>query len=205
MIVWTSAKSTLTSPGRDQIGDPLDALAEDVVGHAEGISHRRLLLDDLQEPVVLDHDQRVHALAQRLDSLLGLICTKLPLEGERARHDADGERADLATDVRDDGCTARSGAAALARGDEDHVRALERLLQPSRPPALPPDTRVGAGAEPPRGLRADVDLHVRIGHEQRLCVRVDGHELDAGHPGLDHAAHRVRSAAADPDDLDHPR
>ncbi len=51
-------------PGhRDQVGDALDALAEDVVGHPERVDDRRVLLDDLEQPVVLDHDQRVDLLA----------------------------------------------------------------------------------------------------------------------------------------------
>ena len=66
-----------------------------------------------------------------------------------------------------------------------------------------PDARVGAGAEAARRLRADVDLHVGLGHEERLRVRVHRDELDAGDAGLDHPRHRVRAAAADADDLDH--
>ena len=51
------------------------------------------------------------------------------LELERARDDADGQRADLLLgDLGDDRRGAGAGAAALAGGDEDHVRALERLL-----------------------------------------------------------------------------
>ena len=42
---------------------------------------------------------------------------------------ADGQRADLLLgDLRDDRRRARAGAAALARRDEDHVGALQRLL-----------------------------------------------------------------------------
>ena len=69
MIVRTSAKSTLTRPGNgDQVGDALDALAEDVVGDPEGLHDRGLLLDHLEQPVVLDHDQRVDLLAEVLDA-----------------------------------------------------------------------------------------------------------------------------------------
>ena len=127
-----------------------------------------------------------------------------PSKRERPRHDADRERAELAPDLRDDGCAARSGAAALAGRDEDHVRALERFLELVA--ALlgrgEPDPRVGAGAEAARRLRADVDLLVGLGHEERLRVRVHGDELDARDSGLDHARDRVRAAAADADDLD---
>ena len=48
----------------DQVGDALDALAEDVVRHPERLDDRRLLLDHLEQPVVLDHDQRVDVVAQ---------------------------------------------------------------------------------------------------------------------------------------------
>ena len=51
------------------------------------------------------------------------------LEVERPGDDADGQRADLVLgDLGDHGRRAGAGAAALARGDEDHVGALERLL-----------------------------------------------------------------------------
>ena len=65
------------------------------------------------------------------------------------------------------------------------------------------DRRIGSGAEAARLLRADLDLHVGLGHEQRLRVRVDGDELDARKARLDHPRHGVRAAAADADDLDH--
>ena len=188
----------------DEVGDALDALAQDVVHHAERLGHRGRALDDLEQAVVLDDDQRVDVLAQRLDSLLGLVGPQLPFERERPRDDADRERAELAPDLGDDGRTARPGAAALARGDEDHVRALERFLQ--LVPALlgrgEPHARVGAGAETARRLRPDVDLLVGLRHQERLRVGVHGDELDARDARLDHARHRVRAAAADADDLD---
>ena len=136
--------------------------------------------------------------------LLGLIGAQLALEPERPRDDADRERADLAPDLGDDGRAAGSGAAAFAGGDEDHVRALERLLQLVA--ALlgggEADPRVRAGAEAARRLRADVDLHVGLRHQERLRVGVHGDELDARDAGLDHPRDRVRAAAADADDLD---
>ena len=69
--------------------------------------------------------------------------------------------------------------------------------------AARPTCRVGSGTETPCRPGADVDLLVGLRHEERLRVRVDGDELDAGETGLDHPRHRVRAAAADADDLDH--
>ena len=115
---------------RDQVGDPLDALAQHVVGQPERVDDRRLLVDDLEQTVVLDHDQRVDVLAQVADALLGLLGAPAPLERERPRDDTDGECADLRARARRRiGARSGAGAASFAGGDEDHVGALERLLQ----------------------------------------------------------------------------
>ena len=193
-------------PGhRDQVGDPLDALAQDVVDHLERVGERRLLLDHLQQPVVLDHDQRVDLVRELADPLLGLAAAAAPLEAERPRDDADGQRLELARELGDDRRGAGARAAALAGGDEDHVGALQRLLQlvAALHAGGVADGRVGAGAQPARRLGADVDLHVGVAHQQRLRVGVDGDEFDAREARVDHAVDGIRAAAADADDLDH--
>ena len=136
---------------------------------------------------------------------LGALHALVALEHERLGDDADGERAELAGDLRDDRRRAGAGAAALAGGDEHHVGALERLLElvAALHRGFLADARVGAGTEAARELRADVDLHLRVAHEQRLRVGVDRDELDAAQAGVDHAVDGVGAAAADADDLDH--
>ncbi len=136
---------------------------------------------------------------------LGLLHAPPSFERERPRDDADRERLELAGDLRDDRRTARAGAAALAGGDEDHVRALQRFLQlvARLERGLAADVRVGAGTEAARRFRADVDLHVGVAHQERLRVRVHRDELDAGQACVDHLVDRVRPPAADADDLDH--
>ena len=96
-------------------------------------------------------------------------------------------------------------AAALAGGDEDHVGALQRLLDvvAALGRGAAADLRVGARAEPLGELVADRKLDVRLAGLQRLDVGVDGDELDALEASVDHAADRVRAAAAGADDLDH--
>jgi hypothetical protein len=127
------------------------------------------------------------------------------LEAERLGHDADGQRAELAGDARDDRRGAGARAAALAGRDEHHVRALDRVLQLVA--ALGrrglPHLGVRPCTEAARRLCADVDLHVRVDDEERLGVRVRRDEVNAAEARVDHAVDRVRSAAADPDDLDH--
>jgi hypothetical protein len=180
-------------------------LPQDVVGHLERVRERSALLDHLQEPVVLDHDQRVHLVGELEDPLLCLLRAPPALELERPGDDAHRERVELAGDLGDDGSGAGAGAATLAGGDEDHVGALQRLLQlvAALHPRGVADGRIRARTETAGRLRTDVDLHVGVAHEQRLRVGVHCHELDPCERGVDHAVDCIRPAAADADDLDH--
>ena len=65
------------------------------------------------------------------------------------------------------------------------------------------DLRVAAGAEAAGEVAPDVELEIGVAHQQRLGIGVDGDELDALEPGVDHPVDRVDAAAADADDLDH--
>ena len=205
MTLLTSAKSRLIRPGRgDQVGDALDAGQQHLVGAAEGVEHADRAVADRQQPVVRDHDQGVDLFAQAGDAGLGLAGAAPALEGERPGHHADGQRAERAGDPGDDGRAAGAGAAALAGGDEDHVGALEDLLDLLGVVlgGLLADLGVGAGAQTAGQLAADVELDVGVAHQQGLRVGVDGDELDALEADLDHPVDRVDAAATDPDDLD---
>jgi len=81
MIVRTSAKSRLTRPGIVIRSVMPGRLAEDVVGELERIDDRCPLLDDLEQAVVLDHDQRVDRVAEILDPALAAA----PACGPRTR------------------------------------------------------------------------------------------------------------------------
>jgi hypothetical protein len=91
----------------------------------------------------------------------------------------------------------------VSGGDEDHVRALQCVFQFIARLArrCAAHLRIRTRAETTRDLRADVDLHIRVAHQQCLGVGVDRDELDAGQAGLDHPVDRVRSASADADHL----
>jgi len=67
---------------------------------------------------------------------------------------------------------------------------------------LAADLGVGARAETTGELAADIELDVRVRHQQGLRVGVDRDELDALEAHLDHPVDRVHAAAADADDLD---
>ena len=206
MIERTSAKSRLITAGSvDQVGDALDALAQDVVGDLEGLDHRGLLVEHLEQAVVGDDDQGVDLGGEFFDPLLGLAAAAAALEAERLGDDADRQRADLAGEAGDDRGGAGAGAAAGTGGDEDHVGALQQALDLVLllEGGAVADLGVGAGAEAARLLVADVDGDVSDAELQRLKIGVDGHELDPGHAGVDHPVDRVDAGAADPDDFDH--
>ena len=66
-----------------------------------------------------------------------------------------------------------------------------------------PHFGVGTRTKTPRELAAHVELDIGVTHEQGLSIRVDGNELDAAKPQLDHAVDGVNAAATDADDLNH--
>src|SRR4029079_8482324 len=107
----------------------LDSVAEDGVGLAERLADRLPALDDVEQLLVRNDDQRVDLVAELLDAVEGLLHALGALELERLGDDADRQRADLLLrDLGDDGSGAGSGAAALAGAHEDQAAALQRLL-----------------------------------------------------------------------------
>jgi hypothetical protein len=190
---------------RDQVGDALHALAEDVVGYPKRLDDRRPLLDHLEQTVVLDHDQRVDLLAELLDSTMRLLGPPPALETERPGDEAEGQRPQLLSDLGNDRRAAGPGPAALAGGDEDHIGALQDLFQlvAALVRRVLADLWIRPGPQPLRRLRSDLHLHIGIDDEQRLCVGVRRHELDAAETRIHHAVDGVRTAAADAHDLDH--
>jgi hypothetical protein len=172
---------------------------------SESVHQADVGVAELQESLIGDDDQRVAGLAQLTDAGFGLAAAPLALEVERAGDDADGQRAELLGDRRHDGCPAGARAATLAGGDEDHVGALEELLDVVTVVfgGASPDLRVGTGAETARRIAPDVELHVGIAHEQCLRIGVDRDELDALEALFDHPVDGIDATTANADDFDH--
>ena len=159
---------------------------------------------DGQQLFVGDDDGCVDRLHQLRDAALGLLHAALAFEGEGLGHDGDRERAHLAGERGDDGSRAGAGASAQAGGDEHHVGAFEGFddLVGVFERGLAADFGIGAGAQAVGELDAELDLHGRARHAQRLQVGVGDDEFDALHAGVDHAVDGVAAASAYTDHFD---
>ena len=156
-------------PGHgDEVGDALHALAQDVVGVLERLDDAGVALDDLEQPVVGDHDDGVgHLPAARRCRRSAWRWRRLPSNANgrvtMAMVTAPSSRAICGHHGR----AAGAGAAALAGGDEHQVGAAQgAALIWSRLTSigLTADLGVGAAAETVRDLLADVDLDVGVAH-----------------------------------------
>ena len=206
MIVFTSAKSRLIRPGtriRSEIPWIACRSTSSAVANASVSGVVRSMI--VEQPLVRDRDDRVDAVAQRLEAALGLHLPLLAFELERLGDDRDRQRAELAREAGDDRRRAGAGAAAEPGRDEDHVGAVERL-----------DDLVGVLERRLSGRRSDrrrrrapwsacrrsASLTGAALRLQRLQVGVGDDELDAVESGLHHAVDGVAAAAADADHLD---
>ncbi len=187
----------------DEIGDSLDGLLEDVVAHGERVLDAGIAAHDREQLVVGDDDRGVDGLLELGEALIGEAHALLALESERLGDDADGERPQLAGDLRDDGRRAGAGAAAHAAGDEHHVGTLDRFLDllARLLGGLLAEIRVHAGSEAAGEGLADVYLLLRLRFVEILRVGVDRDEVHALDVRLDHVIDSVAARAAD---ADHP-
>ncbi len=133
----------------DEVGDALDCLAEDVVAHGERFLEVGVLIGELEELVVRDDDDGVHFFRQVFESLFRELHAVRAFEEERLGDHADSEYALLLCGARHDRRGSRARAAAHAAGDEDHVSALDDILDLRLRlfGRLLADFRIHAGAE----------------------------------------------------------
>ena len=155
MILRTSAKSVLMRPGvvirsampwtpcRSTSSQILNALTIDVCS-SEICSNRSFGITISVSTLSFSHS--IPCCAWIRD---------VALEGERASHDPDGERADAAGNVGDDRRPTGASASTFAGGDEDHVCALEHLFDLSAVLFCRGASDLGSGscAEPAGALR----------------------------------------------------
>ncbi len=188
----------------DDIGDALNALAQDVVRHAEGFTQREPALGDVAQAVVGDGDQRVHLLLEPGEPLFGEPPAAGPLVLKGLGHNADGERPHLLAELRDDRGGAGARAAAHAGGDEDHIGLIEGLhdlLFALFSGALPL-LRIPPGAQSAGQLPANLQALRGLRDLECLGIGVHDDEIHALNTHLDHPVHGVTAASANPHHLD---
>ncbi len=187
-----------------EVGNAAHAHVEHVVGHLEGFLPARALVGHLEEVLVRNHDQRIDELLQLVDPVFSGAQAAAALEGEGLGHHADREDAALARHPRDDRCCTRAGAAAHARGDEHHVRAVEmpgevfrRFLGRGLADFRPSARAVALG-----DMRPELDAAFGAREHQLLRVGIGDDEFHARQIKGDHVVDRIGAAAADADHRD---
>ena len=134
-------------------------------------------------------------LASSANPSLGLLAALGTFEGERLGDHRHGQRAQLLGERRDHGRGAGSGAAAEARGDEDHVRAFQQIDDALGvfERGLASDGGIRARAQAVGDLGADGQLIRHRRRRKRLHVGIEDAELDAAEPFVQHARDGVAS------------
>ena len=138
------------------------------------------------------------------DAVLCLDGSTPTLEPEGPCHHPDGQGADSHGDLGDNGRCTGAGATTLTGGDEDHVRALDGLLDLASVffGGLAAHLGIAACTEAPCQLAPDVQLHIGVAHEQGLRIGVHGDELHAADARIDHPVDSVDAGTPDADHLD---
>jgi hypothetical protein len=158
------------------------------------------LVADGEQPVIWDHDERVHFLPQRLDPLVRLLPAARAFECERPRDDGHRQRSEVLGHSGYDGRGPRATA---------HACVMNTMSVPSAHPSAPRVTPAARGpcrgpadAEASRQTVTDADPGIGLAACQGLRVRVDADEVDAPDTGGDHSVDGVAAPAADADYFD---
>ncbi|MEZ4571069.1 MAG: hypothetical protein R2849_12230 [Thermomicrobiales bacterium] len=85
----------------DEIGDTLNTLAQHVICDPERLGKWRLRIDNLQQPLIRNRDQRVDVLFEIRDRLVGDALAPGSLEIEGASDDADSQGSGLPRELGD--------------------------------------------------------------------------------------------------------
>ena len=188
----------------NQVRDTLDALAQDIIGHLKGLGHRRTLINNLQQAIIRDGDNRIDMLLQIGDTALRIAFTRHALKRKWTRNDAYRQCADLSRALSHHGSRAGTRTAAHTCRDEDHVSAaqcLENIIA-ALFCGLLANLRLRTGTEATREFLADLHTVRGQGFEQCLRIRIHSNEFYALYSLGNHAVNGIAAATADTDYLD---
>ena len=183
-------------PGaREQSPDAAHTLGEQLVRVGERVREARVLVNELEHPLVREADHAVGGSLQLFEAnprlLLPARALALERQGDKRQHECAG----LARNPRDHRAGPGAGAAAQARGDKDHVGVLAQLpdLLRIRFGRGATQFRIAARAQAARELRAELEALHPLQLRERLRVGVEhgkAHVVESGEPDL------ARSVAA---------
>ena len=109
----------------NQFTDALNTLAQHIIGHRKGLTDSRLFVQNVEESVVGDGNQRIHIFPQPDHSCLGHASALVSLETKGFGHDPNRQGAHLFGNPCDDGRCTRTCTAAHARSHKNHIRAFQ--------------------------------------------------------------------------------
>src|SRR2546426_10046968 len=177
-----------------------------MVHHCERLFHGEVR-DEVEEPIVVEDDERVGATLKSLDPGAGVVHAA-PFRPERRRGQGDHDTPGRLGELREKRGNPGARAAAEADRDEREIRVanlIPQLLFCELGASLP-DVRTTSRPHPPRYAAADEDLAVRLNGIEVYRIRVhdDGASpvdadpmeamdgIAAGTPASDHEDPRPR-------------
>ena len=183
----------------DKIRNSLHRLLQHLVRLLQSVRHGRPAVYDLQQLVVGDHNQGIHALLQLLDTGQRVIHAGLGLELKGLRHHAYRQDSHILGKTGHHRRSAGSRAAAHAAGHEHHVRALNGFLDLLNAllGSLLANLRLGSCSQTLGQLLADLDGPLCLAQLQGLPVRIDPDKFYSANLLIYHAVHGVVPGAAD--------
>src|SRR5690606_32141115 len=98
------------------------------VDHLERFGEGRRLIDERQNLVVRNRNERIDFVLQAVERLLGVLLALETLEAERLGDDRNSENTHAASQIGNGGDATRTRTAAQTGGEEHHVRTFEHGL-----------------------------------------------------------------------------
>ena len=185
-----------------QIGNGTDAGVQNVVGHDESVGKRGVFIGNTEQVLVRNNDDAVDLFGKLFDGGFGRFETFAAFELERFGNDADGQNAFGFGQLGNDRCGTRTGTAAHAGGNKDHIGAFKFFFyfflgffggQLT-------DFRTGSGAETLCGFKAELDFAAGRGMSESLRVGIGNDKVNAFQILRNHIIDGIAAAAADTDD-----
>ena len=187
--------------------DALHSITEDFVGHLESFIDSCVLvriLDEVQELLVFDNDDRIGSFAEGANAILSQGITDIAFEAERLRDNGNRKDAKFTGHGSNDRSCTRTGTTAHARRNEHEVGTHHRLFQVIDVffDSLAAHFRVHTSTEISRALFTDKDLVVGETLIQSHSISIDGIVFYTFNIHLLHTVHSIAAGTADAKHLD---